>query len=154
MIMSRKGVRFASKPTIATFQDEEAIMLTYDSGADGNYLSEEDRKKAGLPILRRSTKSVGVANAGTSRGKWETELPIPQLSKKAAKADSFNDFPTSLMSVGKTNDDGNVSIFTKDGVTVHKEQDVLITCKGTPILIGVRDERGRYRIPLVQRRRQ
>ena len=136
--MSRKGVRFANKTTIATFQDkEEAIMLTYDSGADGNYLSEEDRKKAGLPILRRSTKSVGVANAGTSRGKWETELPIPQLSKKPAKADYFSDFPTSLMSVGKTNDNGNVSIFTKDGVTVHKEEDVLITCKGTPILIGV-----------------
>ena len=71
MFMSRKVVRFANKPTIATFHDEEeAIMLTYDSGADGNYLSEEDRKKAGLPILRRSTKSVGVANAGTIRGKW------------------------------------------------------------------------------------
>ena len=153
MLMSRKGVRFASKTNIATFQDKEAaIMLTYDSGADGNYLSKKDRKKAGLPILRRSTKSVGVANAGTSRGKWETELPIPELSKKAGKADSFSDFPTSLMSVGKTNDDSNVSIFTKDGVTVHKEQDVLIMCNGTPILIGVRDERGRYRIPLVQRR--
>ena len=94
---------------------------------------------------------MGVANAGTSRGNWETELPISELSKKAEKADSFSDFPTSLMSIGKTNDDGNVSIFTKDGVTVHKEEDVLIMCKGTPILIGVR---GRYRIPLVQRRGQ
>ena len=56
------------------------------------------------------------------------------------------------MSVGKTADDGTVSIFTKDGVTVHKEEDVLITCQGQPILIGVRDKRGRYRIPLVQQR--
>jgi hypothetical protein len=41
------------------------------------------------------------------------------------------------MSVGKTADDGTISIFTKDGVTVHNEQDVLITCKGEPILVGI-----------------
>jgi hypothetical protein len=28
--------------------------------------------------------------------------------------------------------------------------DVLITCKGKPILIGVRNEQGRYQIPLIQ----
>jgi hypothetical protein len=44
------------------------------------------------------------------------------------------------MSVGQTSDDGTILIFTKDGVTVHKEEDVLITCKGEPILIGKRDE--------------
>jgi hypothetical protein len=54
------------------------------------------------------------------------------------------------MSVGKIADDGNVSIFTKDGVTVHDEQDVLITCQGEPLFIGVRDQHGRYRIPLTQ----
>jgi hypothetical protein len=58
------------------------------------------------------------------------------------------------MSMGKTADDGTISIFTKDGVTVHKETDILIPCKGEPILIGLRDERGRYRIPLIQRRGQ
>ena len=36
------------------------------------------------------------------------------------------------MSVGKTSDDGTISVLTKDGVTVHKEEDVLITCKGEP----------------------
>jgi hypothetical protein len=41
------------------------------------------------------------------------------------------------MSVGKTADDGTISIFTKDGVTVHNEQDVLTTCKGEPILVGI-----------------
>ena len=113
-------------------------MIIYDSGANGNYVSEEDRLKAGMPILRKSTKRVGVANAGTCQGKWETELPLPQLSKRAANADFFDKFPTSLMSVDKTNGNRNVSIFTKDGATtVHKEEEVLITCKGAPILIGV-----------------
>ena len=56
------------------------------------------------------------------------------------------------MSVGQVNDNGNISIFTSNGVTVHKEEDVLITCKGEPILVGVRDEKGGYRIPLVQQR--
>ena len=42
-------------------------MVTYDSGADGNYLSEKDRLKAGMPILRRSPRRVGVANNGTNK---------------------------------------------------------------------------------------
>jgi hypothetical protein len=70
------------------------------------------------------------------------------------QADTFQDFPTLLMSVGKTADDGTVSVFTKKGVKVFKEEDMLITCKGEPILIGVRDSHGGYRIPLIQQRGQ
>jgi hypothetical protein len=57
-------------------------------------------------------------------------------------ADTFQDFPTSLMSVGKTADDDTFSVFTKEGVNVFKEEDMLITCKGKPILIGVRNSQG------------
>ena len=59
-----------------------------------------------------------------------------------------------MMSVGKTADDGNVSVFTKEEVKIYKEEDILITCKGEPILVGRRDERGRYRIPLMHQRGQ
>ncbi|EED95555.1 predicted protein [Thalassiosira pseudonana CCMP1335] len=146
-----KRVRFAKQAQLRIFHKTNLpITVTYDSGADGHYISETDRRQAGLPILRRSTKQVGVANGNISRGQHVTELPIPALSKQAKQADTFPDFPHSLMSVGKTADDGMVSIFTHDGVTVFKEDDVLITCKDKPILIGVRDARGRYRIPLVQ----
>ena len=69
-------------------------MITYDSGANGNYLSEADRIRAGLPILRKSTKREGVANAGTSSGKYVTKLPFQQLSPTAAQADTFDEFPT------------------------------------------------------------
>jgi hypothetical protein len=72
------------------------------------------------------------------------QLPFDQLSDKARAADTFTDFPNSLMSVGTTSDDRAISIFDKHGVTVHKEEDVLITCKGMPVLIGVRDEHGCY----------
>ncbi len=51
-------------------------MVTYDSGADGHYISEKDRRKAGLPILRTSTRTVGVANGGTSKAKYVTQLPF------------------------------------------------------------------------------
>jgi len=105
-------------------------MITYDSGADGHYLSERDRKNIGLPITQPSTKQVGVTNGGTSTAHHVSRLPFQQLSNRAASADSCDDFPSSLMSVGKTSDNGTISIFTKDGITVHKEQDVLITCKG------------------------
>ena len=147
-------VTFAGQAMVAEYNNEDStVMVTYDSGADGHYISEQDRKKVGLPILRISAKKVGVANGDTCKGQYVTALPFPQLSIKAAEADTFNDFPTfptSLMSVEKTADDGNISIFTKEGVSVYKEEDVLITCKEEAILIGKRDERGRYRIPLVQ----
>jgi hypothetical protein len=144
-------VTFAGQAMVAEYNTKNTtVTVRYDSGADGHYISERDRKKVGLPILRISAKKVSVANGGTCKGQYVTALPFPQLSTKAAKADTFNDIPTSLMSVGKTADDGNISIFTKEGVAVYKEEDVLITCKGEAILIGKRDERGRYRIPLIQ----
>jgi hypothetical protein len=43
------------------------------------------------------------------------------------QADTFQDFPTSLMSMGKSSDDGTVLVFTKEGVNVFKEEDILIT---------------------------
>ena len=131
-----------------------AVYVTYDSGADGNYMSENDRKVARMPILRPSTKRVGVANGDTCKATHVTRLLFPQLSKRASRADTFADIPTSLMSVSKTADDGTISIFTKTGLTVHKETDVLIRCKSALILIGVRDEHRRYRIPLIQKRGQ
>ena len=127
-------------------------MITYNSGADNHYISKASQCQASLPILRRSTKRVGVANGGMSVGVHATQLPFKQLSAKAAAADTFQDFPTSLMSVGKMADNVTISIFTKDGVTIHKEIDVLITCKGATIIIGVQDECGHYQILLIQRR--
>ncbi|KAL7534171.1 hypothetical protein ACHAWF_006436, partial [Thalassiosira exigua] len=155
ILKTRRRVTFADKAQSRTFwQAQEPIMVTYDSGADGHYISEHDRSRAKLPILRRSHKRVGVANGTVCNGKHVTQLPIPRMPPKAAEAHTFEDFPHSLMSVGKTSDAGTISIFTQDGVTIHDEKDVLITCKGAPILIGVRDSNGRYRIPLVQQRGQ
>ena len=95
-------VTFAGQAMVAEYNDEDATILvvTYDLGVDGIYISEKDRQKLGLPILRISAKKVGVANGDTCRGKYVTVLPFPQLSKEAAEADTFNDFPTSLISVG------------------------------------------------------
>ncbi len=87
---------------------------------------------------------VGVANGGTSQAQHITRLPFNKLSVQARQADTFQDFPTLLMSVGKTSNDGTITAFTKTGITVFKEEDVLITCKGKPILIGMRDGRGQY----------
>jgi hypothetical protein len=43
------------------------------------------------------------------------------------------------MSLGKISDNGTVSVSTKEGVNVFKEEDVLITCKGEPILISIQE---------------
>jgi hypothetical protein len=53
------------------------------------------------------------------------------------------------MSVGKKSDDGTVLVFMKEGINVFKEEYVLITCKGEPIVIGIRDNQGQYQIPLM-----
>ena len=42
---NNQHVRFESNPTVATCQGEESpVLVTYDSGADGNYLSAANRK--------------------------------------------------------------------------------------------------------------
>ena len=151
MARDGKHVHFRDRPTIATYhKHDETTILMYDSGADGHYLSEKDRKKLGLPILQVSSKNVRVANGGAGNGKYVTTLPFLQLSNRAAQSDTFEELPTSLMRVGKKANYGNVSIFTKNGITVYKEEDVLSSCQRKPILIGKTDECGRYRIPLNQ----
>jgi hypothetical protein len=148
---TKQHVSFATHNTVRLYKDhEEPLMITYNSGSDGNYLSKKDRVKAGLPILRPSTHMVGVADGGTSQAQHVTRLPFHKLSAQARQADTFQDFPTLLMSVGKTSNDGTISVFTKTGVTVFKEEDVLITCKCEPILIGMQDGRGQHQIPLMQ----
>ena len=53
-----------------------------------------------------------------------TKLPFPQFSEKAAEANTFYEFKTSLMSVGKTAYVGNVSVFTKEDIKIYKEEDI------------------------------
>ena len=71
--------------------------------------------------MRVSDKKVGVANGGACNGKYVTKLPFLQLSNKASEADAFEELPTSLMSVGKTSYDVNISISAREGVMVYKE---------------------------------
>ncbi len=51
-------------------------------------------------------------------------------------------------------DDGMVSVFIKECINVFKEEGVLITYKGEPILIGISDNQGQYQISLMQQRGQ
>ena len=105
-----------------------------------------------MKIKGKSSKRVIVADGHVNTGEHCVDLPFQSLSSEAQEGDTFSNFRESLMSVGKVNDDGNVSIFTRDDVKVYAEEDVLITCRGTPIMVGVRDANGRYRIPLDQER--
>ena len=139
----RKGLMHLQRMT-------QKVAALYDSGADGHYISKNNRKQANMPAVRKSIIQVGVANGKTSQAVNITRLPFKGMSDEATRADTFDDFKNSLLSVGKFADDGITSILTKDGVTVHKEEDVLITCKGKPLLIGCRDQDRRYCIPLVQ----
>eukprot|EP00804_Cyclotella_cryptica_P009005 CCRYP_003106-RA/>CCRYP_003106-RA protein AED:0.44 eAED:0.55 QI:0/0/0/0.8/1/1/5/0/886 len=99
-LSTNRHVRFTAHPQIRHFDSKATtLLITFDSGADSHYLSETDRLAAGLPILRASTRRVGVANGSTSTATYVSQLPFPQLSPNAVRADSFADFPQSLMSV-------------------------------------------------------
>jgi len=82
-INKNKHVSFATHNRVHQYSsNEQPIIITYGSGADRHYISEKDCCKAGLPILRTSTRKVGVTNGGTSKAKYVTELPFRQLQKK------------------------------------------------------------------------
>ena len=100
----------------------QRVSALYDSGTDGHYISEDDRKKANMPVLNKSTIRVGVVNGKTSKAVHTTQLPFKGMSDKATQADTFNDFKNLLLSVGKFADDRNTSMFTKDGVRVTKRR--------------------------------
>ncbi len=51
-ISNNKHIRFAKNNKVHLFDKAETrIMIRYDSGANGHYISEKDRRKAGLPII-------------------------------------------------------------------------------------------------------
>lgn len=77
IFQSKPTVHFAKQAEVRTFPINAATaMITYNSGADGHYISERDRQRANMPILRKSSKRVGVANGGTSTAEHVTKLPI------------------------------------------------------------------------------
>ena len=78
-INKMKQVRFSPQHNVRIINDNNVVMITYDSGADGHYISEKDRQAARLPILRPSTKRVMVANREKSKGQHVTSLPFPSL---------------------------------------------------------------------------
>ena len=60
LLTNKKQVTFGEAKEIAN-----TVHLIYDSGADGHYVSEDNRKEARMPILCSSNKKVGVANGDT-----------------------------------------------------------------------------------------
>ena len=57
------------------------VSAILDSGADAHYINEDDRREANMPIVGDSTKIVGVANQGSSKGKHKTKLNFKSLTK-------------------------------------------------------------------------
>ncbi len=148
--LKRRRNKLARKMRRANESKSSTVYASYDSAADGHYTTEVDRAILNMPILRPSSKRVAVANGGVETGINRTVLPLPDsIPFKTREGDSFSSFTNTLISVGRMADAGFTSIFNKDGVQVVKDEDVLLTLKGKPVMIGIRDNNGRFKIPLV-----
>ena len=73
-------VLFDTKNSVTRFHCKSiAAMITYDSGADGPYISEEYIKRARIPMIRKPNKQVRVANGGIRKGQYVTKLPFQDI---------------------------------------------------------------------------
>ncbi len=84
-INNTKHVHFSLQHKVCTIKNNNVVMMMYDSGADGHYISEQDQAKAGLPILCPSSKQIAVANHNKQRQECHpTSLPnIVRTSKNS-----------------------------------------------------------------------
>jgi hypothetical protein len=58
-INKNKHVSFATHNNVHQYiNNGQPIMVTYDSGADGHYISKKDWRQAGLPILQTLTQRL------------------------------------------------------------------------------------------------
>ncbi len=68
-----------------------SLMLTYNSGANGHYISKQDQCKVGFSILQPSTWWVRVANGGTRKAKYVAQLPFCKPSAWLMQAYIFDE---------------------------------------------------------------
>ncbi len=76
----RQHVTFAKQHRAQIFsENQEAIKITYNLGADGNYLSEASQQQAKLSIFRQFIKRIRVSNGGINRDMNETTFHFSKL---------------------------------------------------------------------------
>jgi hypothetical protein len=114
------------KQTLRRLHDSNDLFL------NNSITLAEDKQTSLAKAVDSNKKRMAINTAHTKRG--TKSIGFAQCGHNAAYSlgSAFN------------------PVFTKEEVSVFKEEDVLITCKGKPILIGVRDSQGHYQIPLMQ----
>ena len=78
------------------------------------------RQEADLKTKGKSSKRVIVADGRFNQAEHTVDLPFDRLSPQAREGDTFMNFKESLMSVGKVNNDGNVSQKTMSRSTTKR----------------------------------
>ena len=88
-------VHFTSTPRVRYYDSNSTSpMITFDSGADGHYLSEAARISACLPILKPSNKQVSVTNVGTIKALHVAAFLFPSCPPLMHKPIHSATFPT------------------------------------------------------------
>ena len=93
LLTNEKQVTFGKSSIIHEATKAHNVHLTYDSGADGHYLSEKDRKIAGLPILRTSTKKSRRSKRRYMQGNKRHSTPIQAVIKTSGKSRHVQQLP-------------------------------------------------------------
>ena len=97
------------------------VTFKFDSGASGNYVRPEDAHILDN-VMNEQGPPVTLPDSSTTTATHSGELPLSsQLSKEAQKATVLPQLKScSLLSTGKTCDDGNMVVFQKDDVRAIK----------------------------------
>ncbi|KAL7481420.1 LOW QUALITY PROTEIN: hypothetical protein ACHAW6_007143, partial [Cyclotella cf. meneghiniana] len=102
LVSNNMHVCFIAQHSVQTIPThaQPTVWLTYDSGANGHYLSKCDHTIAKLPILCASSKHA-LPTAAAALPPTSPNSAFGALSISAAQAISFDNFPTSLISASK-----------------------------------------------------
>ena len=135
--------------TIGLRDQDLSAMGILDTGATGIFITTKYSKLAGLLTLGRSNKTIAVADNNAIHALYNTRIPY-NLPPSAMWGDVVPSFSNLLIGVKPFADAVCISIFYshQGEVTIHHQEYVHIKFLSPPIIKGVREEAGLWRVPL------
>ena len=136
-----------------SWTERERPSSILDTGYSGtNVFTPRDAERAGLPNLGPLNRLISDANDGISQAAGQTRVQRKGLPPEASDGLIAPQIQHSLTGGTAFANQGLIMIFHPhyEGVTIHRREDVDITCTGDPVVTGYREQTGKgfWRVPI------